>query len=508
LDPYPEVDRIVDRPIFNTQVDEMSLKHILSKPQYVGSFTSFASDPVGKLLWTRPISPNHGGLNPATRSIANNIELLHFISRSWRGSLNIHIQSVMNNKQQIKLRLIQMYNPPTKVAVAMPTYQSLLSGPSHLMEFTGGGQIQTITLPYLCRNQTVPCSPDLAFEALYHGLYYIFVAQPLANSSGSPLNVNFNIFVSCGDDFTFHGYGTEIGRQVPFVETALFDPLDSIKEEEEPVSQFFTQGLNVMNEPQDSSPLERYSTTINRSEAHQERLISPIDVRPIIRRMYHTVSLVLTAGTNVLPLEGFVGEKVTIPFTITPMQMVTGMYYGKSCGLKIKLKTTDDTDLTVKFVPPHMNADNSTGKVRGSVIVPPTLGTPIGITAAGFPFPVLEMSQDSHGATKIYEFVVPDASFFKFVGGPEKYSVVEPVLASSRFGTLLIYATKPASVAVYVGMTDESRLGFHAVAPLIQPATLATPENGNATAYKGAAGGSSTETPLMALNPFLYYSRT
>jgi len=51
----------------------------------------------------------------------------------------------MNNKQQVKLRLIQLYNPPSEVMRGKPVYDGLLSAPSHLLEFTGGGQIQTIT---------------------------------------------------------------------------------------------------------------------------------------------------------------------------------------------------------------------------------------------------------------------------------------------------------------------------------------------------------------------------
>lgn len=210
LDPYSAFDRIVKQPIFGTNLDEMSIQHITAKKQMVGSFKVVTSDSTGKLLWSRPISPYQGGNAASKPTIANNIELLHYVSRAWRGGLKLHIQSVMNNKQQVKLRVLKMYNPSLSALSSYPAYQSIVNAPSHLIEFTQGGQEQIISLPFLCRNDLCPCARDLTFEAMFHGMYYIYVAQPLVIADGSPLEAEFNVYISGESDLTFYGYSTEI----------------------------------------------------------------------------------------------------------------------------------------------------------------------------------------------------------------------------------------------------------------------------------------------------------
>jgi hypothetical protein len=507
LDPYPELDRIVDRPIFNTDVDEMSIKHIISKPQYIGTCNVNVLDPVGTLKWARPISPCQGGLEPpgVSRRSANNLELFHDISRAWRGSLNIHIQSVMNNKQQVKLRLLQLYNPPIEMMRSLPTYADLLSAPSHLLEFTEGGQIHTINLPYLCRNQLTPCAPDMTLEAIFHGMYYIYVAQPLVISSDSPTTASFNIFMSAGEDLSFHGYATETFQQTAFTPppgpknlTAILDLLDK--------SNFVTQGLSVMNEPQEDTVLQSYSTSISTDTSHQERLFSPIDIRPIIRRMYNVGSFDLKVGFNVYNLNKLIGEQVDGSIHTNIPQLIAGMFYGKSAGLKIKLKVkadVSDEDFTVMFAPPQMFVDTASQTLRNSVVLPNTamgLNTPAGT----YPFPLVEMSQVLSGGSRLYEFVIPNNSFYKFIGGPQKYTNMVPTLSIADFGSLVIWSTKICSLTIFSGFTDESRFGFHCMAPLYIPYRV---NDISVSAYYGTAQEGSSTAPKTTLNPFLYYTR-
>jgi len=504
LDPYPEIDRIIDRPIFNTSVDEMSIKHILSKPQYLGTFPVLVDDSVGKLKWSRPISPFQGGLaaRNAVVRMANNIELLHRVSRAWRGSLKIHIQSVMNNKQQVKLRLIQLYNPPAEVMRGKPVYDGLLSAPSHLLEFTGGGQIQTITLPYLCRNQLTPCSPNMDLEALFHGMYYIYVAQPLVISTDSPTGVSFNVFMSGGDDLTFHGYATEVVDQFPLV-SAVVPPPPLISKEI-----MITQGLNVMNEPQNDTTLVDYSTSVNTDQSHQERLFSPIDLRPIIRRMYQMPTLVVGIGVTRINLNTYIGERLLSDKGVSVPQLVSSMFYGKNVGLKIKLKVYGDlaaNDFTVMFVPPQVTG-NLTQKVLNSCPISPRVefAPDAGLNSPGYPFPFIEMSQNGSGSSKIYEFIIPNTSFYKFIGGPEKFTVMEPTLSIADFGTLVIWSKVSVQLTMFAGYTDESRLGFHSIAPIFSSIQRGTNVNQNATAYLGSSVNADT-APERTVNPFLYY---
>jgi hypothetical protein len=472
----------------------MSIRHILSKPQYLGSFKISQTDSIGKLLWSRPISPRQGGLDSNSLCIANNIELIHYLSRAWRGSINIHFQSVMNNKQQVKIRLVQLYNPPTNVVLAYPTYASLLSAPTHLMEFTGGGQIQSVKLPYLCRNQLTPCSPDLNLDALFHGMYYVYVAQPLVISSDSPADINFNVYISVGDDCSFHGYSTEVAKQTPLISA---------------VSVMTTQGITVMNEPQLNQELTSYSTGIDLNVPHQERLFAPIDIRPLIRRMYQSRTIQLIEGSNIVDLNWFLSERSDLSDSSTPLQMVASMYYGKSAGLKFKIKSYNPVEISVAYVPVQFNIDNTGSVVRASRAGPKIKFDPSKLDGAGgYPLPFIEMAQETARSTKLYEFVLPNTSLYKFIGGPEKFSPQLPVLASAGVGQLLIWSTGTTTITLYAGCTDESRFGFHCVAPIYRPIVDESDPTKNSTVFLGTSGGGPLEVPRVGLNPFVYFTRT
>jgi hypothetical protein len=561
LDPYPDIDRIVDRPLFNTSVDEMSIRHIISKPQFLGSIVINTTDPTGKLLWSRPISPFQGGLAGAgnTVKIANNIELMHFVSRAWRGSIKIHIQSVMNNKQQIKVRLLQLYNPSRSIMSGqVPTYADILSAPSHLLEFTSGGEIQTVTIPYLSRNSLTPCSVDMTTEALFHGMYYLYVAQPLVCSSDSPTSIALNMYMSLGDDFSFYGYATEPCNLLPFSTTTLRSK-DGIEEQESIYESFnntlskfeadlekeeknhildaivenlakdkafdntfapspsslVTQGIEVMNQPQDDNTLIKSDNSINYSPKHQERLYAPIDIRPLIRRMYQGETVTLPVGINGIDLAKLIGERMLSTTDYTPLQLVNHMYYGKHVGLKIKLVCRSDSistvsnSLAIYYVPPQTNVDSSGGSIRKCGISPINRfsPTPVLSTSCGYPVPFLECSNDTLEHVSIYEFVIPNTSLYKFIGGPEKYTSGANTLAISDIGNLILFNKAGVMVTMYYSFTDESRLGFHTVAPIFTPCLTAGTTN-KASVYIGASGSSIGSSISAVPVTALYYTKT
>lgn len=208
MDPHAANERIVKEPIFGTDLDEMQISHIVAKKQYIGTFAVKDTDVVGKLLWVRPISPFQGGITSQNGSVlcANNLELMHSLHRAWRGGLRLYIESVMNNKQQVKLKVLRFYNPSIKALTAYPDYTSIANAPSHLLEYTQGGQSHEVKMPYLCRNDLTMCSENMDVEGLFHGLYYIYVTQPLASSDGSPVSVEFNVYLSGEPDLQFYGY--------------------------------------------------------------------------------------------------------------------------------------------------------------------------------------------------------------------------------------------------------------------------------------------------------------
>lgn len=616
LDPNTMYDRIVKQPIFGTDIDEMRIPHIISKKQMIGTITVSASDPVGKLLWSRPISPYQGGMNKTKPIIANNIELLHHLSRGWRGNLKLHIISVMNNKQQVKLRVLNMYNPSVKASTAFPNYNSIANAPSHLLEFTQGGQEQIVSLPYLCRNDITPCSRDMEFEAMFHGLYYIYVAQPLVISDGSPTSVEFNIFLSGDEDLTFYGYATEIGKTTGFFD---FGPLSeenmqssnnvttqnvssdqsvtgsdeklkkmvsnfqkkyngnpvqnnnaskNIKKDNNQQTfkaqsasrvrssisrwlrvefnnfcdtmtcsnlEYVVESLEVMNEPQKQKDDDMKKDTVVDLN-HIDRLKPNVDVRPYIRRMYKhfggAVSLTQAGYYQTsFDLASILGENGAnrSSFSHTPITALSNMYYGKTCGFKIKVRTTALANnaigalptymLYAKYLPPNMHYNRDTNTVLGS---PPNASIriddgPFTTQVDGvFPltFQMTPITSSEYLGTNLYEFVIPDVTYYKFIGGPSKLNAGNLLSSLSiiDYGRLVLYIYNPSSrdvdlgLEIYVGLTDESRLGYHCIAPRIEVPIYTEPGIETEfvkTLYRGNPT-SSGYPPLATLNPYLY----
>lgn len=483
LDPFGAQERIISGPDFNNLEDEMTIKNIITKKQFIGTFKVKTNMGVGALVWTRPISPFQGGLKSSTLEISNNIEAMHFLSRGFSGDLEVTLQSVMNNKQQVKLRLLQLYNPSGSLADNFPTYRSILNAPSHLMEFTAGGQYQSVTLPYLCRNNITPCMRDMNAEALFHGLYYIYVAQPIANSAGSPEEIYFNVFISCKDNFKFYGYATELATVKPV---------------------FKSESLDVMNEPQKQGVV---LSTINSSPTlDSQRLDVPTDVRPYIRRMYKSSAGRFTKFQS-FSLSDLIGESGFNQLT-TPSFIISSMFYGKHAGLKIKIKVINAKTPTIKFVPPNYFIDKTTLTVKAC---------PVNInnkwydddTSASYPFPLQEISTTQESAnTFLFEFIIPNISFYKYIGSPDKLFGTNNGLSTRDLGDIVIYDSfndEAMTYIVYTGLSDESRLGFHTIAPYIVPYQL---EGKLQTVYSGNFETGPDNQPLITRNNYFYFTST
>lgn len=504
LDPYSEYDRIVREPIFGTAVDEMALSHIGAKKQYLGTFKVDVDMQVGKLLWARPISPFQGGVRSNTagdgRVCINNIELVHSLSRGWRGGIKLHIQSAMNNKQQTKLKVFKLYNPSVAISTGYPVYQTIANAPSHLLEYTAGGQTHQVDLPYLCRNAITPCAEDMSFEALFHGEYYIYLAQPLANSDGSPLSVEFNVYMSLCDDFTWYGYANKTVTSSP-----LFNPESG--------------SMQVMNQPQkQNDPIVGMSIP---TEIHTSRLRPNVDVRPYIRRMYRidTDSMDLDSfGEDVraIDLASVIAENSAVYYD-SPIDIISRMYYGKTVGFKFRVTITSiDYEpniqfqapiLSCSFVPPQYDCLTTNSTVTGAI--PNALSYSNYWGSVGMPYvpfvctPVKETSTEGR---RDYEFVIPDLSFFKFVGSPQKFDTTSSnyQLATADCGTLMLKFINTSNVGsknkleFFVGLTDESRFGFHTIAPLT---TLYKKDKAMYLGTLQSAGAA----PDPNLNKFIYF---
>lgn len=521
LDPYANDTRIVEEPIFHTLEDEMSINHIIGKRQYIGTFRVSDGDPVGTRLYNRPISPYQGGLsgavNGALGSFANNIELMHALSRAWKGSITITIQSVMNNKQQVKLRMLQLYNPSVSISESYPQYRSMLQAPSHLIEFTAGGQEQVLTLPYLSRNRLTPCSRDNSTESLMHGEYYIFIAQPLANSTNSPKDIFFNIYMTLNEDFNFYGYSTESLLSGP----PLFQITTNSLDEGDDKVVFEPQMLKVMNEPQTQ---KQENNSI--SPANDYRLQPIIDIRPLIRRLYPSVYTTISLPANtpiqvVINLRQIIGEgNYSLTNYQNPCTALARMYYGKHAGFKLRSSFDLDgdliQDLSIKayYVPQQITATHISPTVtilNGSS--PNALSSQFtNVNGNQFPlnntFIPIEVQDKS-----VFEFTVPNTTLFKFIGGTSKMirgNHAHLLDAAADAGSVVFSIIYPRDIKckllLETACTDESRFGFHTMCPIIDRFTAP----GTSTLDTPVLGSLSDQAllPSIYLNKFLYYTRS
>lgn len=514
LDPRPDVDRILQKPDFHTTEEEMDIQNIVGKPQYLGTFRQNENDNVGTLLWDRPISPYQGSTinSDGSASFANNIQLMHYLSRAWKGTIKIHIQSVMNNKQQTKLKLIQLYNPSSEVAQKYPTYRSILNAPSHLIEFTAGNQIQTIELPYLSRNNIMHCMRDSTSEGLFHGMYYIYVAQNLANSGGSPTDVYFNVYYSLGDDFQFYGYSTELMAVQPPVNSPDITVLP-----------FVGESLDVMNEPQDQKELTENKQEENPVYEFSDRLVPYKNIREIVRRMYKTdayrISIIDGTGSAVIPLSSIIGELISDNL-VSPLYAASSMYYGKHAGFKFKLKMKESVAMSIRYIPQNFFIDQNSSTIMGSRPEISNLPNSINEYATGpsYPLPFQEVPVQSMSHVQnttnyaLYEFIIPNTTIYKFIGGPDKMtSTQDTQLSIADMGHLLLTLNAvqdgPQDVVMYCGLTDESRLGFHAIAPIIFPAQDSAIQVLE-TLYSGDYFNGPDSQPSTVDNNIMYFTRT
>lgn len=371
LDPYGHFTHSVDDYVFDTDIDEMSVKEIITKPMYIGSFDVNVSDEAGKLLFSRPISPIQSytetsnftslGLAPSdtlTYASSSLIQTLALLSKYWRGGLKIHLQSVMSNFHFCKLVIARNYSPSTNMKTKYPAYRDVTNFLTESIEFSAGGQVQTISMPYLSLLEQLPCSPDLEMNALEHGMYYIYLYQPLVTNGSASTSISFNVYVSADDDFDFMGYATN-----PLV---LYKPLCTVA------------GL-VTNDDKDFVAEATAPTPVNSQDPvvltkHFDENTHHYDMRPIknvrdyIRRFNKiianrvlNINEVTDEGTIVIPVSQLLdlkpqfGDEVpTSPHgeIVSPLHILSNMFMGYVGGTKFKILINGSTISEAWYVPP------------------------------------------------------------------------------------------------------------------------------------------------------------
>lgn len=470
MDQHAQFDRITYDYLFDTDQDEMDMKYILSKPVYLTTVTVSDSTPYGERLFSYPMTPmvEVGNTNPVFYSP---LRLFYESSLYWRGGLKLHIQSSMSNFQFCKLLVVRDYDADYDSLFYPQLMQNTLSLMTETLEFSAGGQIQTVSLPYCSTTEQLRCVKDIAINGLLNGIVSIYLLQPLTVNGSLPNTASFNIYFSVDDDFQFYGYAND-----------AFYPLPELPPP--PAVSFTAESAQVTIVPGDQKEI------LNNNEKTEEDHLRALDFKPMvsvrdyIRRMVPVAVRVLPGNTPFTTFDLdllFAGENSTVA---TPTLM-RGMFYGSTGGMKLKFRVVGSSLTTLKYVPPDYyvkrlfspNIYSSTApwahpqfEVR-EFLFNPSVGGPLPSSTPYVETP-LRTTEIQNGDAKQYitehEIVVPNMTPFRFISNDHFRNDIN-IGASAMGHVVMQFAPQTVDqnfiITVYMGATDETRYGQHCFSP-------------------------------------------
>lgn len=289
------------------------------------------------------------------------------------------------------------------------------------------------------------------------------------------------------------------------------------------------ESLTVMNEPQrqdDDSMKQDAVVDLN----HVDRLAPNVDMRPYIRRMYRLTGSIIPLENRQtqsisIPLNSILGEDPVLRTELSsPTTLLSNMYYGKTAGFKFKVVTTvlnqsfallsPVISVRCRYVPPNMNflLTNNT-VVQTTVDLANDDSTPYAPGPNGFyplPYQITPVITSQLSTASTYEFVIPDVTYYKFMGSPNKLGTpftLYTLLSTYDFGSLVLTFENLSidgtqlGVEIFAGLTDETRFGYHTIAPLVSIMTNGT---GSLETLYGGNPNDVFAAPLSARNNYLY----
>lgn len=272
LDQHAQHDRITQDTIFNTKQDEMDVYYILNKKSHVGTFRVNAADSSGTRLFAQPITPmveaDQNGYTSVMRTF-------YEASRYWRGPMKLYIQSSMTNFQYCKLLITKNYTGNENQFSSYIPMLETVNMLTDTLEFSAGGQVLEVDLPYCAVTDQLECTKYLESNAIMHGIYTIYLLQPLVTNDSSPLDAEFNVYVGPAPGFQFYGYSTDLieiaGLKPPipfhFIQSEkIAESVDTIEKLEKDVADVFAPSSErrfIKNQLKLEKRLEAQFKTIN-----------------------------------------------------------------------------------------------------------------------------------------------------------------------------------------------------------------------------------------------------
>lgn len=526
LDPYGKHDRIVRDYQFNTAQDEMDMSFLLSKPVWLGKFGVNTNTATGKVLFNIPISPMVEFQN---LNYFSPMRLAYESTRYWRGSLKLHIQAVSTNFHFTKILVAKDYTGSLSSNSLTLDMNSVHNMPTDTLEFSGGGQIQTIELPFCAQNEQLECTRDPLWNGFQHGIVHGYLLQPLITNGTVPTAIEFHVYMSAGDDFQFYGYSTD-----PIVDLNSEARLSAINKElaadlalPKPKSNYkkskfltksqlkhdkdFQDGMNrarqmttqagEANVMLESGDQESVNNTIENTDSSLLRCIDfqPIvSVRDFVRRM-QLVDVYVTQST---PPHTVVYPVTDIFSTDSSFGCFSKLYHGMTGGVRLRFEliTTSATATPLlKYVPPGsycMMSDVTPFRTTPESFLGLIEETKVSLkTTMRVDLPCNITPLTGNRTKYTYEFTLPNMN-------PKRFITPGALDTRGDLGTVLFTTNTPVNTPVilkiYAGLADEARLGFQVVTP-----GFAVPTTGGYRETLFGEGSPQPFNPLMF--PGLYY---
>jgi len=482
LDPHAQFNRIYDDYYFRTAQDEMDIKYLCSKPMYVGTFNVSSTTPLGKNVFTYPITPMIETTAPTNSTIFYSpMRTIAECSRYWRGSMKLHIQVACTNFHYCKLLILKYYAPTLglmTVPSVVPSVMDVHNLPTDTLEFTSGGQIHTITIPYISNRKQLPCAKDPMANALQHCVALGYLVQPLVYNSNVPTSIDFNVYISGGDDLEFSGYATDVYD---------IEPANSIP------TYWTPQGTFVS--PTVENPQRTLLFSENEYDDETSMSFRPNkSIRDYLRRMIPCNPISLDGPSSPGTFGAINVASLLTATTSTNVdssfKLLSSMFLGLSGGLKVRLKIVGPIHAAVTYMPPEEYLNYTTNFSSSSATLSPPGGdtnfqnvmvealsvTPTTGYSTG---PQIELQDYTRSAGQIssnnnnaftFDFIIPNMNGLNYVGGVGKWydaarSCFNPENDLGVIYVRYVSSNAPGSyptiyIQPFVGLCDESRLGY------------------------------------------------
>lgn len=520
LGPYAMADSTTDDHYFQTTEDEMDMNYLLRQPQYIATSVVTDANTANTLLFTRPITllmPSAAGALGAYRLRTLHSKLATCASY-WSGDLELMIQSSMTNLQFVKLLVVLDYsrnfnttNIGTNTQPSLAPYQGTIT---HTLEFSGGGTIKCVKLPFMSPFRQLPVTTDWRSNSLQHGVVRVYLLQPIVNGTAISTNVDFLFYLRGTPSTTLHGFATRRFNTTSETPSLMVnidtkeEPVDDLRPQSE-VSTVPVQADQQCIDVQDQLPFD---------SSVKDGVLRPIkSVRDIARRMYPVFSRTITQAT----LEANTSPSFTRNVSLssiwrsyfagtaangfTPLDVISDLFWGYRGGLKLKIVTYGTNSVSARYLPPSFTHFSSTGTAVPSLVqtgADSTNGAYItsyvsstnqfaqGLSQVQLPIqesPNYTRRAENRFATNggvtynadsinITDIEVPYMSAYDFVSNSSIYNSANasafspeeaygdlilnfvPTNVGPSPGTAALYS--PINYTIYVGIADDARFGF------------------------------------------------